>query len=72
MQRRCRVYNDGTIRLRKKRFEVPGALPGSTIDVFYLPWDPTWVCYGNDRLHARLVDQHANAHRFQHPNRKGE
>ncbi len=28
LKRRCRVYNDGTIRLHKKAFEVPGCLPG--------------------------------------------
>ena len=41
MHRKCRVYNDTTIRLNKRILEVAEALPGATIDVFYLPWDQT-------------------------------
>ena len=67
MHRKCRVYNDTTIRLNKRIFEVPQALPGTTIDVFYLPWDPAWVFYGNDMHPARPLNKTANAKRFQHP-----
>lgn len=67
MHRKCRVYNDTTIRLNKRIFEVPQAVPGTTIDVFYLPWDPTWVFYGNDMRPARPLNKTANAKRFQHP-----
>jgi putative transposase len=67
MHRRCRVYNDATIRLNKRIMEVTHALPGTTIDVFYLPWDPTWVFYGNDLRPARPLNKTANAKRFQHP-----
>ena len=67
MHRKCRVYNDTTIRLNKRILEVAEALPGATIDVFYLPWDPTWVFYGNDLRPARPLNKTANAKRFQHP-----
>jgi transposase InsO family protein len=67
MHRKCRVYNDTTIRLNKRIFEVPQAVPGTTIDVFYLPWDPAWVFYGNDMRPARPLNKTANAKRFQHP-----
>ena len=67
MHRKCRVYNDTTIRLNKRILEVAQALPGATIDVFYLPWDPTWVFYGNDLRPARPLNKTANAKRFQHP-----
>ena len=70
--RRCRVYNDGTIRLHKKVFEVPGCLPGSRVTVYYMPWDLSSVYYGDDMCPAREVDLVANAHRFDHPNFKGE
>ena len=68
MSRRSKVYNDGTIRLRKRRFEVPGCLPGGRVTVHYMPWDPSRVYYGDDMNLAREVDLAANAHRFTHPN----
>jgi putative transposase len=65
----CRkVYNDATIRLNGRIFEVPGCVPGTKADIFYLPWDNTWVYYGNDMRPARLLDKSANANRFNHPN----
>jgi putative transposase len=68
LQRRCRVYNDGTIRLEKKAFEVPGCLPGSRVTVYYMPWDLSRIYCGDDLQPAKPVDLHANAHRFDHPN----
>ncbi len=64
---RCRVYKDGTIRLRGKRFEVPGCIPGSRVQVFYLPWDMDHTFYGDQMAPARLLDPLANAKRFEHP-----
>lgn len=69
MERRCRVYRDGTIRLQKKRFEVPQCAPGSRTVVFFKPWDLSRVYYGDDMTPARPVDQQQNARRFDHPNR---
>jgi len=67
MQRKCRVYNDTTIRLNNRIFEVPDAVPGTTVDVFYLPWDLTWIFYGNHMKPARPVNKTLNAKRFEHP-----
>ena len=68
LSRRCRVYKDGTIRLDKKAFEVPGFLPGSRVTIFYMPWDLSRIYYGDDLQLATKVDLSANAHRFEHPN----
>ena len=67
-QRRCRVYNDGTIRLNKKAFEVPGCLPGTRVTIHFMPWDLSRIYYGDDMQLAKAVDLSANAHRFDHPN----
>ena len=71
MERRCRVYKDGTIRLRTRIFEVPGCLPGSRVTVYFLPWDLDAVYYGDNMSRAIPLDPVANAHRFDHP-RRGE
>ena len=68
MERRCRVYKDGTIRLKKRIFEVPGCLPGSRVKVYFMPWDLSRVYYGDDMRPASPLDRKANARRFQHPN----
>jgi transposase InsO family protein len=67
MQRKCRVYNDTTIRLNSRIFEVPEAVPGTSVDVFYLPWDLTWIFYGSHMKPARLLNKTRNANRFEHP-----
>ena len=67
MQRKCRVYNDTTIRLNNRIFEVPDAVPATTVEVFYLPWDLNWTFYGNHMKPARPLDKTRNAKRFQHP-----
>ncbi len=68
MERRCRVYGDGTIRLKKRRFEVPLCRPNTRVTVYFLPWDLTHVYYGDDHELARPLDLLANARRFDHPN----
>jgi transposase InsO family protein len=68
LKRRCRVYNDQTIRLHKKAFEVPGCLPGGRITVYYMPWDLCRVYYGQDLKLAKPVDLTANAYRFDNAN----
>jgi len=67
MQRKCRVYNDTTIRLNNRIFEVPEAVPGTSVDVFYLPWDLGWIFYGSHMKTARPLNKTRNARRFQHP-----
>ena len=68
MHQQRKVYNDVTIRLNGRIFEVPGCVPGTRADIFYLPWDKSWVYYGNDMRPARLLNKFANANRFNHPN----
>lgn len=70
-QRRCRVYKDGTVHLKKRVFEVPGCLPGSRVTVYFMPWDLSRIYYGDDMQPAKPVDLLANAHRFDNPNFKG-
>ena len=67
MERRCRVYGDGTIRLKKRRFEVPLCSPNSRVTVYFLPWDLSRVYYGDNLELARPLNVHANAKRFDHP-----
>lgn len=67
MERRCRVYKDGTIRLKKQIFEVPLCSPGSKVKVYFLPWDLSQVYYGDNLELARPLDANANAKRFDHP-----
>jgi transposase InsO family protein len=68
LKRRCRIYNDGTIRLHKKAFEVPGCLPGDRVSIYYMPWDLSRVYYGDDLKLAKPVDLTANAYRFDNAN----
>jgi len=68
LSRRCRVYNDQTIRLHKKVFEVPGCLPGGRVTIYYMPWDLSRVYFGDDLKLAQPVDLLANAHRFNNAN----
>jgi len=67
-ERRCRVYKDGTVRLKKKDFEVPGCLPGSRVNIYYMPWDLSCIYYGDEMQPAVEVNKVANAHRYDHPN----
>ena len=61
MSRRCRVYLNSTIRLRKRSYEVPNALPGQRVEVWFLPWDLSVVWYGPEMQPTRPVDLHHNA-----------
>ena len=53
MEKRCRVYKDGVIRLKNRPFEVPGRRPGERVTVYYKPWDLSRVYYGDDMRLAR-------------------
>ncbi len=61
MTRRCRVYQNNTIRLKKRSFEVMDALPGERLDVWFMPWEPDLVWYGPEMKPARPVDSIRNA-----------
>ena len=64
----CKVYKDGTIRIKRRQFEVAGCIPGSKVMTYFMPWDLSRVYYGDDMQLAREVDLVANAHRFDNPN----
>ena len=36
-----KVGSDGCVRMFKKRFEIPDALPGSKVKIYYFPWKKT-------------------------------
>ncbi len=67
MERRCRVYNDGTIRFKRRSFEVPEVPPGSRVTIYFEPAVPTRVWYGEHFHLARPLDRTNNARRFDHP-----
>ena len=67
MERRCRVYSDGTIRFKRGILEVPLAPPGKRVTIYFDPTDPIRVWYGEDFQPARMLDRHRNAHRFERP-----
>ena len=62
-EKKCSVYKNGTIQLKKQSYEVPGYYPGSKVTVYYMPWDMSNVYYGDEMKPARLVDVHRNAYR---------
>jgi len=72
MQRRCRVYKDGTVHLFNNIFEVPEALPGTRVTVYFVPWDLSRIYYGDDMIPATPLHLSKNARRFEHPLRKDQ
>ena len=67
MQRRCRIYKNGTIRLFKQVFEIIDPTPGARVTVYYKPWDLSCVYYGTFFKPAHRLNMTQNAHRFDHP-----
>lgn len=67
MERRCRVYKNGTVRLFGSSYEVPGYAPGSRATVFYLPWKKDTIYVGDEAQPSHLLDLANNATRFQNP-----
>ena len=65
-----RIYSDGCVRLLRKRFEIPNALPGQRVCIYYLPWEDDHVLVGPDRKIAREPNLTKNAHRFEKPVRR--
>ncbi|TYT74262.1 DDE-type integrase/transposase/recombinase [Desulfobotulus mexicanus] len=61
MSRQCRVYLNNTIRLKKRSYDVPKALPGTRVEVWFMPWDLETVWYGPDMTPAKKVDAALNA-----------
>jgi putative transposase len=62
-----RIGSDGCVRMFNKRFEVPDAIPGSTVVVYYLPWSTDYVLIGPDKFYVKPLDTINNAMRFDQP-----
>ncbi len=60
-----KIHRDGTLRLLGKTFDVKGALPGSVVEVSYLPWDLALIHVGPERIPAKPIDLGNNARRFE-------
>lgn len=69
MEQLKRVGSDGCVRMFKKRFEVPDAIPGSTVVVYYLPWSRDYLLVGADKIFVKPLDTIKNAMRFDKPHR---
>lgn len=67
MERRCRIYQDGTIRLFKQIYELIDPMPGKRVTVYYTPWDLSCIYYGPFLKPAFRLNMSANAHRFDRP-----
>lgn len=61
MCRRCRVYLNNTIQLKRRRYEVIDAIPGTRVVVWFWPWNLDIVWYGPEMKPAKLVDLTRNA-----------
>jgi hypothetical protein len=61
------VRSDGCIRIWGKRFEIPDSYPGETVQLYYVPWDHTYLLCGPDKIYIRPVDPLKNARRFDKP-----
>ena len=66
MQERRKIHCNGTLHLHGKVFDVKDALPGSVVEVHYLPWDLSLIHVGPEKLPAKQVDLLKNARRHEH------
>jgi transposase InsO family protein len=71
LEHHCRVGSDGCVRLFKKRFEIPHAIVGSEIIVYYLPWNQEHIFAGAQKQIIMPLDTINNALRFDKPQRGG-
>lgn len=67
MEQVKRIASDGCVRLFGKRFEIPDAIPGTSITVYYLPWNQDYILAGPDKIFVRPLDTVNNALRFDKP-----
>ena len=72
IEERRKVHRNGTLHLQRKVYDVKGALPGSIVDVQYLPWDLSVIYIGPDKIPARPVDLIKNARRHEHSPIRGK
>jgi transposase InsO family protein len=69
MEQQKRVGSDGCVRFFNKRFEIPDAIPGEQVTIYYLPWEQDYILSGPDKLFTKPVDTTKNALRFDKPRR---
>jgi hypothetical protein len=69
MEHSTRIGRDGCIRLFARRYQIPDALPGTSVTVYYLPWDLQHVYLGDTLQRIKPLDTIANALRFDKPRR---
>jgi putative transposase len=69
MEHTARVASDGCVRMFKKRFEIPHAIPGSAVTIHYLPWDEDCIFIGPQSQAIKPLDSIRNALRFDKPRR---
>jgi putative transposase len=72
IEERRKVHRNGTLHLQRKVYDVKGALPGSIVDVQYLPWDLSVIYIGPDKIPAKPVDLIKNARRHEHSPIRGK
>ena len=69
MEQLKRVGSDGCVRMFGRRFEVPDAIVGGNVVVYYVPWDTGYLLVGPDKIFVRPLDTIRNALRFDKPQR---
>lgn len=69
MDQTKRVGSDGCVRMFKKRFEIPDAIPGECVTIHYLPWEQDYILAGADKLYLKPLDSVKNALRYDTPRR---
>ena len=65
MEERRKIQRNGTLLLLGKVFDVKNALPGTLVDVTYLPWDLSLIHVGPDKIPAKPIDFYKNAKRHE-------
>ena len=69
MEQLKRVGSDGCIRMFKKRFQIPDAIPAEVVTVCYLPWNQDDILVGPDKIFVKPLDAVNNALRYDKPRR---
>jgi transposase InsO family protein len=66
MEERRKIQRNGTLHLLGQVFDIKNALPGTLVDVTYLPWDLSVIHVGPDKIPAKPIDYSMNARRHEH------
>ena len=69
MEELKRIGSDGCVRMFKRRFDVPDAIPASFVTVSYLPWDQSYILVGPEKRRMMPLNSINNALRFDKPQR---